>query len=493
MMVPFIGESYTHRSPDVSPQETINLYPEVLRNDQAKSRYILIGTPGTDTFLDLEGFSGTGACRGLYTTSTGRVFGVWGSLLVEVLSNGGGNLIGNVGIGASRINFTDNGYYLVLVDGKVMRLLDLDTGSFFQQPLPFDNPSDVVYLNSRIVAINKSANKETGDGENPENNKFYWSGVGPSGPTSWSGIDWASAESNADPIIAVTVTRGRLWLFGPRSYEVWQTTTSSKRPYVIVGGSSSEIGCESEKSVTTISEQVFWLGSSTVGNNRVFVNNSYNAAPISTPAIEYELDKGSNEGAIGFAYQQEGHTFYVLTLPDINKTYVYDLSTGQWHRRSTRESATNKQNFWAPQYSTLGFGEILVGDGVEPRLFTLSLDKYDEWDNRPIVRLRRSSVYWDDLRTVYYNEAILDMETGVGLQTGQGSDPRAMMRFSDDGGHTFGNEMWAPIGKIGQYKNRVVWPQLGSSRERVIEISCSDPIKQVWLGLRINSTKSGAR
>jgi hypothetical protein len=55
-----------------------------------------------------------------------------------------------------------------------------------------------------------------------------------------------------------------------------------------------------------------------------------------------------------------------------------------------------------------------------------------------------------------------------------------MLRWSDDGGHTWGNEHWSSMGKIGAYYQRVFWRRLGMTlklRDRVYEISGTDPVK----------------
>lgn len=72
------------------------------------------------------------------------------------------------------------------------------------------------------------------------------------------------------------------------------------------------------------------------------------------------------------------------------------------------------------------------------------------------------------------------MQTGVGLQTGQGSDPVILLRLSKDGGFTWGNEIQMGIGSIGQYTKRVFTTRLGMGRQWVAEITCSDP---VWLAM----------
>ena len=70
----------------------------------------------------------------------------------------------------------------------------------------------------------------------------------------------------------------------------------------------------------------------------------------------------------------------------------------------------------------------------------------------------------------------LAVETGIGLTTGQGSDPQIMLRWSDDGGHTWSNEHWLSMGPEGDFDRRMIWRKLGNSRGRIYEISGSDPV-----------------
>ena len=76
----------------------------------------------------------------------------------------------------------------------------------------------------------------------------------------------------------------------------------------------------------------------------------------------------------------------------------------------------------------------------------------------------------------------------MGLATGAGSDPQAMMDWSDDGGHTWSNEHWADIGEIGEYDRRARWSKLGRSRDRIYRVTVSDPIKVVILGANLEAT-----
>jgi len=255
-----------------------------------------------------------------------------------------------------------------------------------------------------------------------------------------------------------------------------------------VGGSANQVGCGAKYSLSSIADNVFWLGSSIAGQNIVYMSNGYSERRISTHAIEWELDKhkDNTSTAFGFSYQQEGHTFYILTIPSADKTFVYDLTSNMWHERSTRDAFKNINHQWAVTHCAFAYGRVLCGNGEVPLLMELKLDKYDEWDSRPIVKLHQSPVYYTDYKMLYHDIFEVDIETGVGLQTGQGSKPQIMMQYSDDGGHTWSSERWVGLGSIGQYVTRAQWRRLGRSRERVYRVSVSDPVKVVMIGAKLN-------
>ncbi|KKL95841.1 hypothetical protein LCGC14_1850500, partial [marine sediment metagenome] len=70
----------------------------------------------------------------------------------------------------------------------------------------------------------------------------------------------------------------------------------------------------------------------------------------------------------------------------------------------------------------------------------------------------------------------LDMETGLGLASGQGKDPQAMLRISRDGAHSWGNEHWVSAGKQGKFLHRAKWNRLGQARDFVLEVTITDPV-----------------
>jgi hypothetical protein len=106
-----------------------------------------------------------------------------------------------------------------------------------------------------------------------------------------------------------------------------------------------------------------------------------------------------------------------------------------------------------------------------------------------IRRLRRAPHLSSEQMWQFFNLLKLDIQAGVGLVTGQGSDPQLMLKWSDDGGFTWSNEHWVSAGKIGQYRRRAIWRRMGRGRDRVYEVTMSDPVLWALLDAEIDATK----
>jgi hypothetical protein len=76
------------------------------------------------------------------------------------------------------------------------------------------------------------------------------------------------------------------------------------------------------------------------------------------------------------------------------------------------------------------------------------------------------------------------MATGVGLNTGQGSDPQVMLRYSTDGGQNWSNELMRDAGAIGKTLSRVSFNSLGMGTDWAFEVSISDPVSRVLVASR---------
>jgi hypothetical protein len=307
--------------------------------------------------------------------------------------------------------------------------------------------------------------------------------------TSIDPLEFASTEGSPDGLIAVAANFREVWAFGTNSIEVWYDSANPDFPLERIQGAFNELGCAAPYSVAKMDNGMFWLGRDRRGQGMVYRANGYTGQRISTHAIEWQIQQYSDiSDAIAYTYQQDGHSFYVLIFPTGNATWVYDAATESWHERAgwvngdfTRHRSNCQMSF---------NNKIIVGDYVNGNIYAFDLDVYA--DNGGIQKWLRS---WralptgqNNLKRTAHHSLQLDCETGVGLNTGQGSDPQVMLRWSDDGGHTWSNEHWSPVGKIGVYQQRVFWRRLGMTlklRDRVYEVSGTDPVKTVIMGAEL--------
>jgi hypothetical protein len=278
-----------------------------------------------------------------------------------------------------------------------------------------------------------------------------------------------------------------LYMFGSQSIEVFFNSGTADFPFERIHGAVIDVGCAAAFSIAKLGSEIYWLGGDSTGSGIIYRLKGYQAERISTPAIESvirKLGQANIGAATAWTYQQGGHLFYCLNLPGHDATWVYDSSTSLWHERTYL-------NLWAlerhrAECHALAYGENIVSDYANGKIYALDPNSYTD-DGVSIARIRTLPHVSKSMKRWFHSSFQLDMETGVGTDgTGQGSNPKAMLQWSDDGGHTWSNERWEKIGKIGETKARVIWRRLGSSRDRVYRLMITDPVKTVLIGAELN-------
>ena len=473
MKTPILGSSYVARSVNAADNRMVNLFPEVVP-EGGKEPGFLNRAPGLKFLQTI----GDGPIRALWShqTSNNNFYVVSGMEVYRVFDlDGVPELIGRVS-GTGPVSIADNGTQIFFACNGPSYIYNEQTRVFAPIADPdFPGAVTVGYLDGYFVF-------------NEPNSQRVWVTSLLDG-TSVDPLDFASAEGSPDGLVAINVDHREAWLFGSDSVEVWYDAGGADFPLVRIQGAFNEIGCAAPFSVAKLDNSLFWLGQDARGQGIVYRANGYTGARVSTHAIEYAIAQyGDISDALAYTYQQEGHTFYVLTFPSASATWVYDAATQAWHERAgltngefTRHRSNCQCNFK---------GNIVVGDFENGNIYTLDLQTYA--DNGSAQKWLRS---WralptgqNNLKRTTHHSLQLDCETGVGLSTGQGSNPLAMLRWSDDGGHTWSNEHWSPMGGIGQYGKRVFWRRLGMTlklRDRVYEVSGTDPVKISIVGAEL--------
>ena len=469
MKTPILGSAYVTRSVNAADNRMVNLFPEVVP-EGGKEPAFLQRAPGLTRLLT----AGAGPIRGMWQYGN-YGYAVSGDTLYQIDSNWNAVAKGTVA-GTGPVSMADNGTQLFIAANPNGYIYNVQT-DVFQRITDIDFPGEVTvgYIDGYFVF-------------NEPNSQKIWVTQLLNG-TSIDPLDFASAEGNPDNVVAVFVDHREVWVFGTNSTEVWYDAGLTDFPLTRIQGAFNELGCAAPYSIAKMDNQIYWLGKDARGQGMVYRAAGYIGQRISTHAIEWQLQEYANlEDAVGYTYQQDGHSFYVLNFPTANTTWVFDVATGAWHERASfSNGAFNRHRGNCQMFFN---ATNVVGDYQNGKIYKLDLDNYaDDGDPQKWLRSWRAlPTGANNLARTIQHSMQLDCETGVGLVTGQGSDPQVMLRWSDDGGHTWSNEHWKSMGRIGRFGYRTIWRRLGATlkiRDRVYEVSGTDPVRLYIMGAEL--------
>jgi hypothetical protein len=519
----------------------VNLFPEVIPEGGKEAAW-LQRAPG----LRLLATLGNGPIRGLWTFN-GKGYAVSGNTLYQIDDTWTATSKGIIA-GSSQVNMTDNGTQMfiaadtygyiynssvsnlgcsiVLGDATVTtadtsliyvnqpisgtgipagaRVLSITNSTTFEMTVNATLTAPVVILtfSDFLTTLTTPFAGAVGCGFldgwfvfNQPNSQIFW--VMDSTGTTIDSLYFASAEGSPDNLVTLIVDHREIWLFGTNSVEVWYDAGLADFPMARIQGAFNEIGCLAAYSVAKLDNGLFWLGADARGNGVVYRSKGYSGERVSTHAVEWQIQQYSNlSDAVGYTYQQDGHSFYVLNFPTANTTWVYDVATGAWHERAgwelgnfIRHRGNCQMNF---------SGEIVIGDYQSGQIYAYDLNVYTEAGSiqKWLRSWRALPTGQNDLNRTAQHSLQLDCQTGVGLDgSSQGADPQVMLRWSDDGGHTWSNEHWKSMGQIGRTGFRTIWRRLGMTlklRDRVYEISGTDPVKIAIMGAELHASPTNA-
>lgn len=465
MKIPLVGSSYQQRSLPFDAQRCVNLF--AIADPQGADVAALYGTPG----LSLFATAGSGPIRGCLAAANLRAFVVSGGTLYEIDSAGTATSRGTLTTSSGIVTIADNGFQLGICDGASVYMFTYLTNAFAKVTDP-DLPSaaNISFVDGYFVITKNNSGQ------------FYISALYDG--TSWNALDFASAESSPDDLSIATNFVGQLGLFGHDTLEIWRNTGDSTFPFARISG-STPIGTIAPNTVISLDTSVYWVGNTSEGSGIVYQAQGFTPKRISTDAIELILQKETQPELLRtWGYQQEGHVFLVITGANLGTSLVYDLSTQLWHERAYLNSAGNYEQHLG-SCCMYAFNKQLVGDRTTGKVYSMSMDVFSD-NGYAIKRQRIYTHLIDELNYVKYTDLQLGFETGVGLQSGQGSDPQVSLRLSKDGGRTWTDYYTTSIGAAGVFGQQVKFRRLGIQQSCTFEITISDPVKIAITGSYLN-------
>lgn len=456
--LPFATQTAERSSLPWSAQRLVN-WMAIPNAGSDKTPVALYETPGLKTWTTIGG----GPLRGLRRMGS-YLYAVSGSELYKIDGNKTATLLGSGINGGQPVIMDDNGLQLAIQsDGWVWIATSTTFGRL--------NDADFPGASSFTVLDQYGIYTVPGTGE--------WGLTSLSDFTSVDALDFAQAERRPDNLVRGIVSGAELVLMGENTLEFWQNTGASPFPFERVqtaAGDTMGSGCAARLSVVPLDNSLYWLADDrTIRRLMGYTSKIVSPDPIN----ELIGSLGDVSNAQAFPYYWRGRQFYAITFPTDDLTLVFDVATGLPFERRTGNVDTAR---WRGNCFEYAFGKHLIGDVRSGTIYELDQDTHADGDDEMVVS--GVSPHFANNREWFILDRLeAEFESGVGLSSGQGSDPQVMLRISKDGGRTFGNPKTRSIGAQGVYANRAKWFGLGRMMQGCIELSVSDPVKRNLLGV----------
>lgn len=453
--VAFVDRAYSRPAAGLPSSRLANLYPETT---EGIAQSVRISRP----CLANQVAVGTGPNRGLFSKP-----GVFGGA-VFVASGAGlytidGTLLGALP-GTDKARFAASSTQLVVVAGGYAFIWD---GTTFGQITDTDLPMviDVEWFGDRFVF----AQAQSG--------RIWYSNINDA--SNIDGLAFTNAESSPDFNVGLRIIGDQLAIYGGDSTEFWSVTSDADNPYQKNDGTRYQKGCASRDSITLLDNAHFFVGA----DGSVYRTEDV-ANRVSDHGVEDKLRRCTNlAGCTAFGVVIEGHAWYVLNIPGVG-SMAYDVAGKGWAEwTSFGRTPAVFRGCTAQQVGTT----VYVGDDTTGNVWTLSVGVFQDGSD-PVTFLATAFAKIPTGDPVRCVNVILLCARGVGLTTGQGSNPIVEMRYSDNLGRTWSRWRQGSLGKIGEYEKKTYWTGLGTMRPpgRLFEFRVTDPVVTTLGGVYVN-------
>jgi hypothetical protein len=273
----------------------------------------------------------------------------------------------------------------------------------------------------------------------------------------WDAIDFFSAESSPDNVVAMKVGFQEILGLGRESVEFF--TNDGTTPFSRIVGSAQPYGTEAPYSLAQVGGTWIWLDQ----HRRLVTMNGRQVTPVSTPYDRVIQRMTSVDDAIGYTVSIDGLPIYVLNFPTARQTLAYNYETQQWHKWGYWDAAQGLyQRYRGLSYAYARSWNLhLIGDYANGIIYRSDRQTFTDAGN-PIRSLLRTGNLSHGTGMRKRSEA-LRLRCKRGLGTVDLADPQIMMRSRVNGG-PWGQERWKSLGKVGETNPYVTWRNNGVYR-----------------------------
>jgi hypothetical protein len=480
------------KSAFVTKERRLNVYFEQ-RADGDKSKVVIYGTPGLQPLCAIPGVYNAPA-RAMWGNET-SLYVIASNLFQKIDLSGNSLFSAGLGTPAGLCAMAPSSTEILITDGSLGYVFNIAAQTFVQQTAGWfvQGAQTCTYVAGYFLA------------EQPGTNRVGVSG-GQGALTGDATSFFGANQVPGDTVVAVDNLAGNAVIFCTQHMEFWQNVgTPYPQPFAPILSATNGWGLDAIWSRAHVDEALIFLGETAQGTQQVVRVDGYTAKVISDPDLEYIWNAPGFriDDATALTYQQDHHKFYQLTFPSMNRSFLFDCSSGLWS-----ETQTGVTTYYAQRhignisgYTGISGPKTIIADYSTSQLYIMSPLQYTDNGNtipREIITKHANSQFNRFSSSVVY----FDFEVGVGAP---GTTPYVMIQVSRNNGNDWGPEIWKALGNTafyptagspqtpGNYRNRIMKRRNGSARDFLYRIKSYSPSKFVVTAAAVGTRQRQAQ
>ena len=212
------------------------------------------------------------------------------------------------------------------------------------------------------------------------NNRIYNCNVGD--PTQWNALSFLSFEQTGDTLVGIAKHLNYLIAYGSSTTQFFYDAGNAVgSPLTVAPSYTMEIGCANGDSLVATSNTVIWVATTKTYGKSVYLMDGVSPIKVSTSHIDRHLEADSLTHVSAYVYKINGHTFYILTLYNTNKTLVYDLDEKMWYTWTSYNGSS--ENYFVPTFYADANNTPYCLDSTNGNLYYFNTNVYQD-NGQPI-------------------------------------------------------------------------------------------------------------